>query len=155
MTFEKALHHVLKIEGGYVNNPKDPGGETNFGISKRAYPSLDVARLTLSDASAIYQKDFWDALRLDEFPARLRLTVFDCAVNQGKRFAMGALQVILGVKADGVLGEDTLKAIQAADSEELYKRFMLRRFEAYARNPLWKVFGAGWGRRLLETALNS
>ena len=59
---------VLKSEGGYVNDPHDPGGETNFGISKRAYPSVDIKHLTKEGAIAIYKKDYWDKIKGDDLP---------------------------------------------------------------------------------------
>lgn len=81
--FEEAVNLVLKHEGGYVNNPADPGGETNFGISKRAYPSLDIANLTQDDAKAIYQKDYWRPYMEQEPNQVVANCALDCAVNQG------------------------------------------------------------------------
>lgn len=155
MNFEACVEFVLNLEGGYVKNPKDPGGETNFGISKASYPHVDIKALTRDDAKAIYKRDYWDDLKLDEVPAAMRLTVFDCAVNQGKHFATATLQAILNLKVDGILGPKTLAAIQAADQKILHERFMLRRHEGYAKNPRWMFFGAGWSKRLLEVALES
>ena len=58
--FAKAIAFTLQREGGHVNDPDDPGGETNFGLSKRAYPYLDIAGLTLDQATHIYRRDYWD-----------------------------------------------------------------------------------------------
>ena len=81
--FDKALRFVLKFEGGYVNDPRDPGGETNFGISKRAYPDLDIASLTRQAAGQIYFKDYWQASGADKLAWPLNVIHFDTSVNCG------------------------------------------------------------------------
>lgn len=85
--FQPALNIVLAFEGGLVNDPADPGGITKFGISQRAYPTLDIANLTLEDASVIYQRDYWEPLGLDGKPWGTALMKFNCGVNQGVNFA--------------------------------------------------------------------
>lgn len=82
-TFEEAVAKVLKHEGGYVNDPDDPGGETKYGISKRAYPNVDIKNLTEAQAKAIYKRDYWDAIGADQLPANVRYAAFDTAVNMG------------------------------------------------------------------------
>lgn len=79
------------LDDGYVNNPNDPGGETKYGISKKAYPSLDIKNLSLEDALALYYRDYWYLSKLIDFP--LNLCVFDCAVNQGTKRAKEFLSV--------------------------------------------------------------
>lgn len=81
--FKAALKFTLKWEGGYVNDPKDPGGETKWGISKRAYPNLDIANLTPQQAADIYARDYWDASGCDLFTYPTNVVVFDSAVNCG------------------------------------------------------------------------
>lgn len=81
--FEKAITFVLKWEGGYVNHPDDPGGETNFGISKRAYPSFDIKNLTIEQAKAIYRRDYWEKMGCNALPWPMNLVVLDTAVNMG------------------------------------------------------------------------
>lgn len=81
--FDRAIAFVLKAEGGYVNDPKDPGGETKFGISKRAYPMLDIKTLKEEDAKLIYFNDYWLKVGCDKMEWPMSLVVFDCAVNQG------------------------------------------------------------------------
>jgi lysozyme family protein len=81
--FERCLAFVLRWEGGYSNNPADRGGETNWGISKRAYPNVDIASLTREEAAAIYHSDYWLASGADKLAWPLNLLVFDAAVNCG------------------------------------------------------------------------
>jgi len=83
MDFEKAMTFVAKWEGGYVNNPSDPGGETNFGISKKAYPSVDIKTLTKEQAAAIYKRDYWNTMGCNILRWPMNLVVFDTAVNIG------------------------------------------------------------------------
>jgi len=83
MSFESAIEFSLKWEGGYSNNPSDPGGETKYGISKRAHPDVDIKNLTLDDAKEIYRKEYWDATGCGNLPEPLDMVVFDTAVNMG------------------------------------------------------------------------
>src|SRR5580704_9612285 len=100
LTFQTSLAQVLKSEGGYVNDPSDPGGETNLGISKRAYPDLDIASLTPETVAPIYKRDYWDRIAGDSLPSPLNYIAFDCAVNQG----VGECQILLrGVQTSGGL----------------------------------------------------
>lgn len=82
--FEKAVEFILKWEGGYVNNPADPGGETKFGISKKAYPKLDIKNLTEGDVRVIYFNDYWLKAGCDRLDWPLCLVHFDTAVNTGR-----------------------------------------------------------------------
>ena len=86
--FDRAIDFVLRHEGGYVNDPRDPGGETNFGISRRAYPTLDIKNLTKEQATGIYRKDYWDKVGGDILPWPWDLILFDTAVNQGVAWAI-------------------------------------------------------------------
>jgi Glycosyl hydrolase 108 len=81
--FQKAIDFTLPSEGGYSNDPNDPGGETNFGISKRAHPTLDIKSLTREQAIAIYYNDYWLAAGCGAFPLALSVAYFDTAVNLG------------------------------------------------------------------------
>ena len=99
--FHRCIDLILAEEGGYVHHPNDPGGETKFGIAKRAYPHLDIARLTLADAVNLYQRDDWTPMRGDAFPDSLALLLFDSAVNQGPKTAIRLLQKALTLNEDG------------------------------------------------------
>ena len=102
--FERAVARVLVDEGGYADNPSDPGGATKFGISKREYPQLEIAALTRADAVAIYYRDWWQRYRYGELPGPIAAKVFDLAVNIGPAHAVRCLQRALracGRPADG------------------------------------------------------
>jgi lysozyme family protein len=98
---DRALTFVLQREGGYVNNPADPGGETNMGISKRNHPTLDIKNLTVAQASDIYEREYWQAAGCDQLPWPASLVVFDTAVNMGVSTARSLWAAAGGV--DGML----------------------------------------------------
>ena len=108
MTFDDAFDKLIGHEGGYVYDPRDPGGETKYGISKRAYPDLNIQSLTLDQAKAMYRKDYWDKLRLQELPEAIRYSLFETAVNAGIKQAVTLLQRAAGVAEDGVIGRVTI-----------------------------------------------
>lgn len=140
MRFEEAIKIILKHEGGYVNHPKDPGGETNFGITKRFYPDLVISKLTKEEATRIYKRDYWERMKIDElYPEKAKLLVFDCAVNQGPKRAKDLWAL--------------------ADKEQLVqdkiKKFANLRLLYYTKLKNWETFGAGWAKRLLDVTLES
>ena len=96
--FRKSLAFVLKHKGGYVNNPADPGGETKWGISKRAYPNLDIKNLTPEQACDIYSHDYWDKAGCDALAYPLCCVVFDSTVQHGVSRALGWLKQATNVK---------------------------------------------------------
>lgn len=158
MNFETALQHILRHEGGLVNNPKDPGGITKCGISLKAYPALGAAgirNLTPQQISDIYRKDYWDASHCDQLPASLRLMMLDCSVNQGVGFAATALQSTVGVRADGAIGPGTIAAAARVDSKSAVAKFAFLRFLRYVRNPNWNTFRDGWMQRLFDVTVNT
>jgi len=153
MKFTDAVEIILKHESGYVWNPRDPGGETNFGIAKNFYPDLDIKNLTRNQAIEIYRRDFWEKCKIELLPSPLRLIVFDCAVNQGPQVSIALLQAALGVKADGDLGPDTLNAIAKANLEKLVQKYSRARLNRYFDNRNFAVFGEGWVCRLNEISM--
>lgn len=148
MTFDEAFEKILGHEGGYVDNPRDPGGETKFGISKRAYPNVDIKNLSVEGAKMIYKKDYWDALACDSMPVSARLFVFDCAVNCGKVAAIKILQRAVKVKDDGVLGPMTLKALTNSVPMTFVTRFAGCWIDYYTNLSGWPTYGKGWVRRV-------
>ncbi len=149
MSFDRAVDIVLDIERGHVNDPHDPGGETKWGISKAAYPDLDIANLTRDDAKAIYRRDYWDACRCYLLPWPWSLYVFDAAVNQGVKTAIKVLQRTVGVTDDGIIGPKTMAAVLRAD-EDLALRYMVARLMRYEALSGWDHYGAGWAYRLFK-----
>jgi lysozyme family protein len=147
--FDAAFAIVVGEEGGYVGDPADPGGETKFGISRRAYPSLDIAALTLDQAKAIYRRDYWDNHRCGEMPWRWALAVFDAAINQGEgvRWAQLALSAV----EDGVAGAQTLTLMATAPDDD-YRAFLALRAESYVRQSGFAAYGHGWLKRLFHIA---
>ena len=103
--FNKCIKIILKNEGGYVWNPDDTGGETNYGISKKQYPNLDIKNLSKKKATEIYRKDYWDKIQGDKInDEKLALNIFDCSVNCGIRRAVKMIQGVCFVCEDGKLG---------------------------------------------------
>ena len=152
--FSHALDLVLEHEGGYVNHPEDPGGETNYGISKRAYPDLDIANLTKDQAGEIYYQDYWCPIQGDSLPDPVALMTFDAAVNLGIRRASRMLQRAAQAYPDGYVGPNTIRAVTEAyrGSEELFLAELAdRRIAFYKRLKTFPTFGKGWTNRTLKT----
>lgn len=152
MDFTQAVHIIFKLEGGYVNDPRDRGGETKWGISKRRFPEVDIQNLTQPKAAELYLKHYWVPTRCDELPASMRLPVFDCAVNQGVRKAVLILQKLVGVAQDGHMGPKTIAAAREYGSE-LRHHYLAERIAAYTSYDQFDVFGRGWMKRLKKIAL--
>lgn len=147
--YDKAIEFVLKHEGGYVNDPRDPGGETNYGISKRAYPDLDIKNLSVEAAKEIYFRDYYSKIPA-ELPYRLAAVVFDCAVNTGLSRAVRLLQLAVGVVDDGKWGDKSKAALRKITEDEVIKRFTSERIMFYARLNTFPTFGKGWIRRTVD-----
>lgn len=157
--FAPAMKVVLHHEGGYVNNKSDPGGETNFGISKRKYPSVDIKELTVDQARYIYRRDFWEPGRFEKIYSQVVATkAFDLSVNMGLRWGIRILQKSvkrLGrlVKVDGKLGPKTIKAVNSLGHTELMKEIRVQAALRYAniavKRPESAVFLRIWMRRAL------
>ena len=150
MSFDRSVEFILKHEGGYVNHPRDPGGETNMGIAKKFYPDLDIKNLTKSQAIEIYRRDYWERARCHEMPAAIAHMVFDSAVNQGISASARILQRSLKVRDDGVIGPVTLAAIRSANQTALLSEITAVRGNWYAATRNVDTFGLGWFRRLID-----
>lgn len=148
--FDRCLSEVLRNEGGYVRHPRDPGGETNMGISKRAYPNEDIKGMTRARAAQIYRRDYWDAVRGDDLPSGLDLVAFDAAVNSGVSRGAKWLQGAVGAAADGKIGPNTLAAARAADVMKAVNAACDARLTFLRGLKTWKTFGKGWSRRVAE-----
>lgn len=127
--FLAAIEQTLAHEGGYVNDPADPGGETKFGISKRSYPDVDIKALTRDAAIAIYHRDFWLPNRCEHLGIMIGARVFDLAVNTGPERAGKILQLAVNayngkpiLKVDGKIGNLTVSAATLAVPDALLWR---------------------------------
>lgn len=145
--FAYALAFVLAHEGGYVADLGDGAGETHFGITQRSYPHVDIKALTEADAAAIYRRDYWDALGLEQLPPAVAVVAFDAAVNHGPKTSVRLLQQALGVAVDGVIGPVTA---QAAEAPEAVDRFCAARAVRYAELAQFPKFGRAWMTRLFR-----
>ena len=155
---DEAIEFVLRHEGGYVNHPGDPGGETNFGISKRAHPDEDIAGMTRGRAAAIYFSDYWTPIRGDAFPVEVALPLMDYAVNSGIGSAAKALQRVVGAKVDGQIGPLTVSKAHAAMeqrgtaavAEELILERALRLVRIGCKRRGSEAFLVGWMKRIRD-----
>lgn len=153
MDFELAMAFVLDHEGGYANHPRDPGGETNMGITQRSAEAHgywgDIKSIPMSWVRRIYRA-YWDKCRCDDLPNHpLRLVVFDAGFNSGPGQSIKWLQAELGVKADGLIGPKTLAALAAVrDLDDLALDLIQRRLNFLRSLKIWKTFGRGWSARI-------
>jgi lysozyme family protein len=148
--FDQCFDKLISHEGGYVNDPRDPGGETKFGISKRAYPQVDIKNLTLGAAKEIYKRDYWDRAQCDKLPPSVAYVLFDAAVNSGIGQAIRFLQRAINVADDGVIGPMTIAAVSRLDAESICARYIGQRLDFMTKLTTWDVYGKGWARRLAD-----
>ena len=156
--FPKALAAVLVHEGGFVNNPKDPGGMTNLGCTKAVWEEhcghpVDekaMRALTPADVGPLYKRKYWDKVQGDELPSGVDYVVFDAAINSGAGRAAKWLQACVGVEPDGGIGPKTLAAVRAFDAKQLIEDYSKRRLSFMMDLPTWPTFGKGWSRRVSE-----
>ena len=157
LSFEEIVQVVLEHEGGYVNDPDDPGGETNFGISKRAFPDIDIKNLTEEDAVKIYHDKYWKPSKVEMLPERLWTTYFDMAVNMGKKRACEVLQKAcnhkrkVNIKVDGRLGRNTAASAKGLESERLQSFRVKYYAELINRKPKLEKYWFGWYKRAVAT----
>lgn len=144
-----AFDLLMINEGGYVNDPKDSGGETKYGISKKAYPYVDIPNLTIEQAKQIYKKDYWDRCKCDYLPDALSVAVFDFAVNSGINRAIKYLQMAIGnITVDGIIGNQTIGAANRVPTKKILDNYMDLRLSYLMSLKDWKHFGNGWGKRV-------
>lgn len=146
--FEVSINRILGHEGGYVDNKKDAGGRTNWGISARSYPKLDIGALTREQAIALYKRDFWDVLDLGKLPVGVGFQLLDFAVNSGTGTASRMLQRAIGVADDGIIGPVTLNEIHRIEPHDLIMNFLAERLIYMTNCSGWPDFGRGWTRRI-------
>ena len=153
--FKEIIKKVLEHEGGYVNDPKDLGGETKYGITKRFYPDVDIKNLTIEQATEIYKKDYWDKNKVESLPQNLWHIYFDMCVNMGKRTAVKVLQraaVNKGrdIEVDGGLGPMTIGALKGVELDRV-RAFRVKYYvDLITARPEQEKFFLGWFRRATE-----
>lgn len=152
-SFDAAIDFVLQNEGGLSNDPQDFGGLTNFGISQKTYPDVDIKNLTRDEAKEIYRKDYWHYDTIEN--QRVATKLFDAAVNMGPVRAVRILQLALGaievgpIVSDGIFGSHTADCINAADPDKLMDEYKARLAKYYCElnQP---EFTLGWLRRAVK-----
>jgi lysozyme family protein len=164
MTRDEAIALMIRLEGGFVDNPKDPGGATKFGITQRTlgyWRSLivgpaNVQDLTIAQATAIYEQTDWTEIHGDQLPAALAVLVLNSAVNQGEPTAIRLLQAALGLQQDGIMGAATLAAVTSWHSPYMPEQTLAEEYCAHVAvryahlNATEPVFELGWFRRLMR-----
>ena len=166
MTFEEALEHVLKHEGGFVNHPQDPGGMTNLGVTKKVWDDWigressedEMRNLKPEDVANLYKKLYWDRVKADDLPSGVNYCVFDAAVNSGTGRAAKWLQEAVGAVPDGAIGAKTLAKVAAHDADSLVNAYCDVRLNFLKSLKTFDTFGKGWSRRVegvRQTALDA
>jgi lysozyme family protein len=161
--FDRSLKLMLAHEGGYVCNPKDPGGMTNLGVTKATWESYvdhdvteaEMRALTPAKVAPLYKERYWDAVRGDDLPAGVDFAMFDYAVNSGPVRAIRTLQSSLAVPTDGMIGPRTLKAAAMSEPGVVIDNLCRERVDFLARLSTYKTFGRGWTRRVNEVEVQA
>jgi lysozyme family protein len=158
--FETCLALMLAHEGGFVNHPKDPGGMTNLGVTKRVWEEWvghevdekQMRALTPETVAPLYKRKYWDAVRADDLVDGVDYVVFDVAVNSGPGRAVKFLQSCVGVTADGGFGPATLAAVKKSEEDpaRLIEMYCAKRLEFLQSLQTFETFGKGWSRRVQE-----
>jgi lysozyme family protein len=162
-SFDDAFNAVIGNEGGFTDNPSDPGNwtggrigvgacrGTKYGISAARYPDLDIKALTLDQCKALAKRDYWDIFHCDEFDPRIGFQVFDFAYNGGP--AARSLQQAAGAHADGDIGPATIAAVKATDPDKVVGRINAYRLMYLASCHDLPTFAGGWMRRIAADLL--
>ena len=159
--FEKSLEMLLHHEGGYVWHPKDPGGETNLGVTRAVYEQWvgrqvmdgEMKALTVADVAPIYKTNYWDKIKGDDplMPSGLDFAAFDWGVNSGTGRPAKIIQKYIGAKQDGAIGPKSLARLAENDPVKVIQYLYEQRQKFYERLPTFETFGKGWTRRNQET----
>jgi lysozyme family protein len=161
VTFGEIITEVLKHEGGFVDDDLDRGGQTAYGISKRAHPDVDIKKLTVEDAISIYREHYWIPSKAERLPERLRLPYFVFLVNSGQGNAVKVLQKACNSKngkgeqisVDGRIGRMTIRASQKLEPQRLQSYIILYYANIVIKNSTQERFWFGWYRRALESVI--
>jgi lysozyme family protein len=155
--FESIVQHILDHEGGYVDDPTDRGGETNFGIAKRFYPDVDIKNLTVDQAKQIYFQDYWGPSKAQDLRPEIRFIYFDMVVNFGIGGAVKVLQRTCNakrkedkLKIDGKIGPNTINACKNISVNRIRSYRVLRFASIVFKRPEQERFWFGWYRRATQ-----
>lgn len=152
--FDIAFDRLIGHEGGYVNHPSDPGGETKYGVTRRTARAEGytghMRELTRHEAKQIYKSAYWNRAQADRYDFAIAFQLFDSAVNHGIGQAIRFLQRAVGVADDGIVGPLTLSAVNALPVADVIARFNAERLEFYTKLSTWPTFGKGWSRRVAD-----
>lgn len=150
--FNTIFDRLMQHEGGYVNHPSDPGGETMWGVTKRVAQAHgyygSMRRLPKSLAKDITEKSYYKAVKGDQLDRLIAWQLTDAAYNHGIRRAVKFLQAAVGASQDGLIGQRTLSAVAEMDKNDVVYLFNAERIEFYTRLRTWQTFGRGWARRV-------
>jgi lysozyme family protein len=152
--FQECLDLVLKSEGGWVNHPSDPGGETNLGVTKRVWeeyvghPVDSLKKLTKDDVAPLYELKYWRPCYCEVLPRGLDFVVFSMGVNAGPGRSVKLLQQSIGCVPDGVIGPRTRELISSSNGATLIAKFSETRREYYRSLKTFPIFGKGWLNRV-------
>lgn len=144
------INRILSHEGGYVNHPNDPGGETKWGIAKRSHPNVDIRNLTRDGAIEIYRKEYWQPVEALNLPVALQFQVLDASINHGLSRAVSLLQRAVGVADDGDYGPVTHNTVWATNDLAVGAAFNRERLRFYTNLGTFGPFGKGWVRRVAD-----
>lgn len=165
MNFDTVFERVIGHEGGYSDDPRDPGNwtggrcgvgkmlGTKYGLAANTYPDLDIKNLTLDQAKAIYYRDWWNALGMERFSNAMQFQMFDAAFNHGMRNASKIYQRAVGAADDGIIGPKTLAKASELSEDDRLLRFLAFRLRFYTSLKTFETFGKGWSNRVADNLL--
>lgn len=160
VNWDRCLTELLKIEGGYVNHPEDPGGRTNLGVTQRTWEAWvgravteeEMMSLTKEDVGPLYMANYWTPMKCSIMYSGLDFVLFDMAVNAGPGRTTKIIQEVVGATVDGDFGPETEESIHAYEGiygvKHLIERFQEERLNFYKSLSTFKTFGRGWTRRV-------
>jgi len=161
-TFQDALGIVLREERGYVCDPQDNGGMTNLGVTAanwKAWTGKPVTEpimraLTPAMVAPFYQDLYWRKVGGDQLPIALALVAFSFGVNEGPKTAIKLLQGVVGAPKDGLIGQGTLRAVQAYIASIGLSKLITKYCDAqcghYRELDGFLRFGRGWLNRVAD-----
>jgi lysozyme family protein len=161
--FDLCLAMLLSHEGGFVSHKSDPGGMTNLGVTRKvwemhvghAVEEADMRALTPDTVGPLYKKSYWDKAKCDALPSGVDYAIFDMAVNSGTSRAARTLQQALGLIDDGIIGPNTLAAINGKNVQDLIKKICDIRLAFLQHLSTWPTFGRGWAKRVAEVEVDA